>query len=173
MLRRRRGHTSAYYDKHVYVIGVFKECERYVWADDRWEIFGIFPLKYTSFSFLNSVVMEATQSLYLIGGTASHKPLDLIVRLDLLKLTFEVLDVKLPQPGRNIACFMLSSESTEIYFIVNQDLYLFKPSSNSCEYVKHVSHQLNCQGLCYYLDGTLYYTSDYVRALTFDIGDLA
>jgi hypothetical protein len=127
MQTARFQHCSVYYADCLYVLGGYshrkylRRCERYVCTEKRWEAIPMLPRACECMS-----AVETAQSLYVFGGRGNDtEALDLIQKLSLVRLTWEVLEVKLPQPCFDIACFKLRSE--EVYFVIDRKLYNFQP----------------------------------------------
>jgi hypothetical protein len=179
MIKARAWHSSVYYAQYLYVIGgQFKVCERYVSAEDRWEVFGKLPGEYYQCMKCSCVLMEATRSIYVVGGNwfsereTVGKQLPLIWRLSLESLSFELLNVKLPTSGSRIPCFKLSPASTEFYLVLGQDLYSFTPSTCHIKLIRRVSRKAKSLGACWYFKGTLHFFDDR-QTRTLFVGDLS
>jgi hypothetical protein len=69
---------------------------------------------------MSGVVVES--SLYALGGF-NGTDLDLVQKLSLESLAWELMQLRLPQAGRAIACFKLSD--TEVFLVVNKTLCSF------------------------------------------------
>jgi hypothetical protein len=108
-------------------------------------------------------------SLYALWGHDGSSDLDLVQKLSLESLTWELMQFRLPFAGCDIPCFKLSD--TEVYLVVKKTLYSFtafevRPLKTLTKNIK------NMFGASYYLNGTLYYSSDEgVRSL--EIGSLS
>jgi hypothetical protein len=173
----RSTHSSVYYDKHVYAIGNSLVCERYVCDDDYWEEFAVLPAECNETVAMSIVLMEATQSIYLLGGQYHDEEEngydeDIILRLDLEILDFEVLKVRLPSPGSCIPSFVVSSESTTIYFILGHYLYSLDTLTNEIELNRMISKKLPLFIPCYFAEGNLYYSPRFGPAKPLAIGGL-
>jgi hypothetical protein len=119
MLTPRAWHAAVYHTQHLYVFGGYnyrylKECGRYVWPDNRWEALPPLPRACSNTS---GVVVE--RSLYALGGY-DGSPLDLVQKMSLESLTWELAQVRLPFAGYGIPCFKL--RDTEVYLVVNKTL---------------------------------------------------
>jgi hypothetical protein len=126
-----------------------RECERYICSEDRWEVLGPLP---KGCSILSGATLE--MSLYIIGGIERFpRSLDIIQ-----KLTWEVLQVKLPSPDFGLTCFKVGRRPTQIYFIMNKQLYALQPQANQIRQVKAIEKEgiERCK-LSYYTQGMLYY----------------
>jgi hypothetical protein len=156
MLTPRRGHAAVYHAQQLYLLGGFdgsylKKCERYVCAENRWEVLPSLP---TACSGTSGVVLES--SLYALGGCGGPN-LDLVQKLSLESLTWEIMQFKLPSAGSGIPCFKL--RETEVFLVVNRTLCCFtafevRPLNELTEYIK------SWYGASYYRRGTLYCSSD-------------
>jgi hypothetical protein len=120
MLTPRMAHAQVYHAPYLYVLGGFgddcilSECERYVVAEDRWEALPPLPRECQ-----NTCGVVVENSLYALGGDdGSH--LDLVQKLSLESLTWELMQFRLPFAGTQIPCFKL--RDTEVYLVVNKTL---------------------------------------------------
>jgi hypothetical protein len=123
MLTPRRLHAAVYHTPHLYILGGFcssylSECERYVCAENRWEALPPLPTACRSTS---GVVLES--SLYALGGFCDGSYLDLVQKLSLESLTWELMQLRLPFVGKAIPCFKL--RDTEVYLVVKKTLCSF------------------------------------------------
>jgi hypothetical protein len=122
MLTPRLSHAAVYHTPHLYILGglgdnYLRKCERYVCAENRWEALPPLPRACHSTS---GVVVE--NSLYSLGGY-DGSDLDLVQKLSLESLTWELMQFRLPLAGYGIPCFKL--RNTEVYLVVNQTLCSF------------------------------------------------
>jgi hypothetical protein len=122
MLTPRRQHAAVYHTPHLYVLGgwsggCLSECERYACAENRWEALPSLP---TAFYSTLGVVVES--SLYALGGYDASE-LDLVQKLSLESLTWELMQFRLPFAGSGLPCFKV--RDTEVYLVVNQTLCSF------------------------------------------------
>mmetsp|Transcript_8264 Transcript_8264/g.16299 ORF Transcript_8264/g.16299 Transcript_8264/m.16299 type:complete len:122 (-) Transcript_8264:238-603(-) len=98
MLDERAGHGSVYDNNYLYAIGGCNfagnmiECERMSMSEDRWEPLKPLPQKCNSGSV---VVLKEIQCLYILGGY-NRDPLDLIQRLNLVVLEWDIMPIRLP-----------------------------------------------------------------------------
>jgi hypothetical protein len=123
MLTPRVLHAAVYHNQHLYVLeglnhSCLRECERYLGADNQWE--ALPPLPGAS-NLTCGVVVES--SLYALGGRNDGAPLDLVQKLSLVSLTWELMQLRLPHAGYDIPCFKVSD--TEVYLVVNNTLCSF------------------------------------------------
>jgi hypothetical protein len=109
MLTARFAHAAVSHSQHVYVLRGYdymralSGCERYVWAESRWEELPTLPIAcYAS----SAVVHES--SLYVLGGCNLISRMDSIQRLSLDSLTWELMQLRLPQAGSAIPCLYSS-----------------------------------------------------------------
>jgi hypothetical protein len=169
MLSPRYSHTAVSHSQYVYVLGgltgsrTMKECERFVYAESRWEDLPALLLACYSPS---AVVLE--NSLYVLGGNASYGYLNKIQKLSLHTLTWELMKLKLPQRIGYFPCFKF--EDTQVYLVINKNLYSFSPLKiNKIKTLPE--YVFSMYGPSYYCRGTLYCsTSDAVEAV--QIGSL-
>jgi hypothetical protein len=155
MLTPRARHAAVYHTPHLYILGGWNhsnlsECERYVCAENLWEALPPLPRACNNTS---GVVVQS--SLYALGG-CDDSLLDLVQKLSLESLTWELMHCKLPYVGYSIPCFKL--RDTEVYLVVNQTLCSFtalevRPLKTLAEDIK------SCFGASYYCRGTLYNSS--------------
>jgi hypothetical protein len=152
MLTPRLAHAAVYHTPHLYILGglsgdYLRECERYVCAESRWE--ALPPLPKACFG-TSGVVVE--NSLYALGGF-DQGALDLVQKLSLESLTWELMQFRLPFAGGNSPCFKL--RETEVYLVVKKTLCSFtalevRPLKTLTEDI------LSWFGVSYYHRGTLY-----------------
>jgi hypothetical protein len=157
MLTPRRAHAAVYHTPHLYILGGandrwLSECERYVCAENRWQALPPLP---TACSFTSGVVVES--SLYALGGMSGGSDLNLVQKLSLVSLTWELMHLRLPFAGCCIPCFKL--RDTEVYLVVNRTLCSFtdfeiRPLKTLTKDIKSLT------GASYYYRGTLYCSSD-------------
>jgi hypothetical protein len=171
MLTPRRQHAAVYHTPHLYILGgvnncsVLSECERYVCAENRWEVLP--PLPRVCYG-ASGVVVES--SLYALGGCEGPLYLDLVQKLSLESLTWEIMQFRLPFGGANIPCFKL--RDTEVYLVVKKTL---------CSFTVFEVHPLktltkDIQSLCgvsYYHRGSLYCSNDDGAVRSYEIGSLS
>jgi hypothetical protein len=150
MLTPRRAHASVYHAQVLYVLGGYsesrlKECERYVCAESRWEV--VSPMPEGVFC-LSGVVVEG--SLYALGGFSLGN-LNFIQKLSLERLTWERIEIGLPNLGPAIPCFKL--KDAEVYLAFNETLYCLQPLRK----LKSLPEGIHSwYGPSYYSRGTLY-----------------
>jgi hypothetical protein len=169
MLTPRSIHAAVYHTPHLYILGgvngsYLSECERYVCAENRWEALPPLPRACNSTS---GVVVE--RSLYALGGY-DDRNLDLVQKLSLESLTWELLRFRLPYVGRTIPCFKL--RDTEVYLVVKKTLCSFttfevRPLKTQTE------EMLSLFGPSYYLRDTLYCSSFEGGVRSYKIGSLS
>jgi hypothetical protein len=88
---------EVYHSQYLYVVGghsgynLLSECERYVCAESQWEVRAALPVACEA---LSAVVLDS--SLYALGGYADDIALDTVQRLSLERLTWELMQLKLP-----------------------------------------------------------------------------
>jgi hypothetical protein len=110
-------------------------------------------------------------SLYTLGGsTETGSFFDLVQKLRLESLTWELMQFRLPFAGSNIPCFKL--RDTEVYLVVNKTLCSF--SAFEARPLKTLTEDIHSWfGTSYYSRGTLY-CSDEVRVVrSYEIGCLS
>jgi hypothetical protein len=170
MLTPRREHAAVYHTPHLYILGgqdcegSLSKCERYVVGENRWEALPSLPQACYEAS---GVVVE--MSLYALGGY-SVEYLDLVQRLSLESLTWELMHFKLPHAGLAIPCFKV--RNIEVYLVVNWTLCSFtglpvRPLKTLFQNIQ------SWYGASYYRRGTLYCSYDLGRVLRYKIGSLS
>jgi hypothetical protein len=137
-------HAAVYHSQYVYVLG-YKECERYVCAESRWEVLAALPVGGCGMS-----AVELHNSLYALGGRHRYK-LDTVQQLSLDSLTWQLMQLKLPQAARYFPCF---KKDTEVYLVIKETLYSFTPLE--VKPIKTLPEGIWCWS-SYYSRGTLYY----------------
>jgi hypothetical protein len=119
----RRNHAAVYHSQYLYVLGGFNarqlsECERYVCPESRWEELPALPVACCDMS-----SVELDNSLYVLGGH-NKQELDAVQKLSLDSLTWELMQLKLPQAAFAFPCF---KADTEVYLVIKMTLYSFTP----------------------------------------------
>jgi hypothetical protein len=172
MLTPRLAHTAVYHTPHLYILGGWKdskelsECERYVCAENRWE--ALLPLPRACHS-SSGVVVE--NSLYALGGH-DESELDLVQKLSLESLTWELMQFRLPFAGYGIPCF--KQRDTEVYLVVKNTLCSF--TTSEVRPLKTLTEDIliqNLFGASYYSKGTLYCSCQQGGVLSYKIGSLS
>jgi hypothetical protein len=170
MLTPRRVHAAVYHTPHFYILGgqrvsrCLSECERYVCAENRWEALPPLP---RACSGTSGVVVE--NSLYALGGYDGSY-LDLVQKLSLENLTWELMQFRLPFAGYGLPCFKL--RDTEVYLVVNQTLCSFTPFE--IRLLKTLTEDIRSwYGASYYCRGTLYCSSYEGAVRSLEIGSLS
>jgi hypothetical protein len=169
MLTRRRAHAAVYHTPLLYVLGgnddsYLRECERYVCVENRWEALSPLP---RACSGMSGVVVES--SLYALGGYRAA-PLDLVQKLSLESLTWELMQFRLPFAGMSIPCFKL--RDTEVYLVVNATLCSF--TAFEVRPLKTLTKgMMSTGGASYYCRGTLYCSNWEGRVRCYEIGNLS
>jgi hypothetical protein len=153
MLTPRMAHAAVYHTPHLYILGglikrCLSECERYVYAENRWEVLPPLPRACMNTS---GVVVES--SLYALGGWYRASPLDFVQKLSFESLTWELLQLRLPHACEAIPCFKL--RDSEVYLVVNQTLCSF--TGLEVRSLKTLTEDIRSwYGTSYYRRGTLY-----------------
>jgi hypothetical protein len=170
MLTSRQAHAAVYHTPHLYILGgwsgssCLSECERYVFAESRWEALPPLP---TACSQTSGVVVE--NSLYALGGDDGSSLLDLVNKLNLESLTWELMQYRLPFAGFGIPCFKL--RDTEVYLVVNQTLCSF--TAFEVRPLMTLTKDItSLYGASYYRRGTLYCSSCEGGVRSLEIGSL-
>jgi hypothetical protein len=169
MLTPRYCHAAVYHTPHLYILGgwsdgYLSEGERYVCAENRWEALPPLP---RACSDTSGVVVES--NLYALGGY-DGSDLDLVQKLSLESLTWELIQFRLPFAGYGIPCFML--RDTEVYLVIKKTLCSF--TAFEVRPLKTLTEDIQSRfGLSYYRRGTLYCSSYEGGALSLEIGSLS
>jgi hypothetical protein len=169
MLTPRSFHAAVYHTPHLYILGgysgsILSECERYVCAENRWE--ALPPLPYAC-SGTSGVVVES--SLYALGGY-DVSTLDLVQKLSLESLTWELMQFRLPFSGDGIPCFKL--RDLEVYLVINKTLCSF--TALEVRPLKTLTANIKSWfGVSYYRRGTLYCSSSVRGVRSYEIGSLS
>jgi hypothetical protein len=170
MLTPRAFHAAVYHAQHLYVLGgmdhgALSKCERYACEENRWQALSPLPRACRDTS---GVVVES--SLYALGGHFGSEELDLVQKLSLESLTWELLQLRLPRACIGIPCFKLSD--TEAYLVVSNTLCSFTGLEVSP--LKTLTEGISSwYGASYYQRGTLYCSSSEGAVLSYEIGSLS
>jgi hypothetical protein len=148
----RHSHAAVYHSQYVYVLGGYddrdlSECERYVCAESRWEVLAVLPVAGDGMS-----AVELHNSLYALGGHYGCESIDTVQQLSLDSLTWQLMQLKIPQAGFNIPCF---KKDTEVYLVIKKTLYSFTPFE--VKPIKTLPEDISGCSSSYYSRGTLYY----------------
>jgi hypothetical protein len=169
MLTPRSWHAAVYHTPHLYILGGWSdntelsECERYACAENQWEALPPLPRACNSTS---GVVVE--NSLYALGGFDDCEPLDVVQKLSLESLTWELMQFRLPFAGGHIPCFKV--KDTEVYLVVKKTLCSF--SALEVRLLETMTKDIQSWfGASYYCRGTLY-CSSYEGVRSHKIGSL-
>jgi hypothetical protein len=170
MLTRRRRHAAVYHTPHLYILGglndnYLTECERYVCAKNRWK--ALPPLPKACYG-TSVVVVES--SLYALGGWYDESALDLVQKLSLKSLTWELMQFRLPFEGCGIPCFKL--RDTEVYLVVNMTICSL--TALEVRPLKTLTKDiLSFFGVSYYHRGMLYCSYHLGGVRSYEIGSLS
>jgi hypothetical protein len=162
----RHNHAAVYHSQHLYALAGYNrselsECERFVFEESRWEKLPALPVACQG---LIAVVLE--NSLYALGGNDDQRYLDTVQKLRLDSLTWELMQLKLPQPAYFFLCF---KTDTQVYLVIKKNLYSFTP--DEVKPIKTLRQRIWCNS-SYYSRGTLYYTVNCgIKSLA--VGELA
>jgi hypothetical protein len=146
MCTPRNSHAAVYHSQYVYVLGgwdvrsCLSSCERYSCAESRWEVLPALPV---AGAFMSGVEVE--NSIYALGGK------DTVQKLSLDSLTWQLMQLKLPQGTSDFPCF---KKDTGVYLVIKKTLYSFTPLQ--VKEVKTLDEDIRCSS-SYYSRGTLYY----------------
>jgi hypothetical protein len=162
----RKNHLAVYHSQYLYVLGGYsvrnlRECERYVCAESRWEVLPALPVACWGMS-----AVELDNSLYGLGGFAGGL-LDTVQKLSLDSLTWELMQLKLPQAARNSPCFTTNSQG---YLLLKETLYAFTPLQ--FKPVKTLPKGIDRSITSYYSRGTLYCSTMFKEIESLILGEL-
>jgi hypothetical protein len=161
----RHHHAALYHSQYVYVLAgrnnsFLSECERYVCTESRWEVLPAMPVGAIEVS-----AVELDNSLYALGGRNPSRMFDTVQKLSLNSLTWQLMELKLPQVGFN---FPLFKSESQVYVAIMNTLYCFTPLE--IKPIKILSKSIACFS-SYYSRGTLYYElRESIESL--DVGEL-
>jgi lambda repressor-like predicted transcriptional regulator len=147
-------HAAVYHSEYLYVLGGYgdrdylSECERYVCAESRWEVLPAMPVAGIGMS-----AVELDNMLYALGGSTDSALLDTVQKLSLDSLTWELMQLTLPQAARDFPCF---KSNTQVYLMLEKTLYSFTPLE--VKPIKTLTESIGCR-VSSYSRGTLYYDS--------------
>jgi hypothetical protein len=142
----RSRHAAVYHSQYVYVLG-YRECERYLVAENRWEVLAVLPV-----ACLGMSGVEVENSVYALGGSDDRDlDLDTVQKLSLDSLTWQLMQLKLPQATSWLPCF---KTETQVYLGIQETLYSFTPLEVKA--VKTLDRSIRCSS-SYYSRDTLYY----------------
>jgi hypothetical protein len=176
----RRNHAAVHHAQYVYALGGFitsnsrsnqntwlgNLCERYVCAEDRWEVLPRMP---RACQLVSAIVLA--DSLFTLGGFDWMSNTDWIQRLSLDSLTWELMEVKLPTSGRGIPCFKVCD--TKVLLVINKSLYSFTPLEIQLLRALNMHEDIRCYGASLYSKGTLYCSNFQGAATRIEIGELS
>jgi hypothetical protein len=157
----RAAHATVYHSQYLYVLGGWglSECERYNCTESRWEVLPALPVGGDGMC-----ALELENCVYALGGRARFINLDTVQKLSLDSLTWELMQLKLPQPERWFPCFKIE---TQVYLVINKTLYSFTPFE--VKPIKFLPLSSYCYS-SYYIRGTIYYEESHgIRR--FDLGE--
>jgi hypothetical protein len=171
MLTPRIDHAAVYHTPHLYVLGGFNgryvsECERYVCAENRWEALPPLPR-----ACCNASGVVVKRSFYALGGY-DGKDLDLVQRLSLESLTWELMQFRLPHASSCIPCFKV--RDTKVYLVVRKTLCSF--TVHQVRPLKTLTEDIySFRGASYYIcnGGTLFCSKTNGPARRLKIGSLS
>jgi hypothetical protein len=108
----RTNHAAVYHSQFLYALGGYNDAflsERYVCEESRWEVLPALPVACLAMS-----AVELDNSLYVLGGHDGDD-LDTVQKLSLGSLTWELMQLKLPQAAMMFPCF---KTDTEVYLVI-------------------------------------------------------
>eukprot|EP00359_Climacostomum_virens_P007766 CAMPEP_0204907568 /NCGR_PEP_ID=MMETSP1397-20131031/6690_1 /ASSEMBLY_ACC=CAM_ASM_000891 /TAXON_ID=49980 /ORGANISM="Climacostomum Climacostomum virens, Strain Stock W-24" /LENGTH=199 /DNA_ID=CAMNT_0052076767 /DNA_START=205 /DNA_END=804 /DNA_ORIENTATION=- len=166
MLTARCAHGAVYYDNYLYAIGgqdydnrVFciNACERFEVNQEKWEALEPLPIACYAASV---ITLDESHCLYALGGTDDYENvIDLIQRLNLSDLSWDILELKLPTQSQKIASFKL--DESQVFFVISKSLYSFRPMTGSMKVVKALARSTRSEyGPSHYNTGILHSSSE-------------
>jgi hypothetical protein len=150
-------HAALYHSQYVYVLGGYtgsqflSECERFVCAESRWEVLPALPVAGGGMS-----AVELENSLYALGGQNENIDTDTVQKLSLDSLTWELMQIRLPQAGNSILWF--KADDAKVYLVLEETLYSFTPQQ--VKPIKTLAEAVGQVFTSYFRRGTLYYSFD-------------
>jgi hypothetical protein len=109
------------------------------------------------------------RNLYALGGYHESE-LDLVQKFSLERLTWEVMQFRLPFADYGIPCFKV--RDTEVYLVVNETLCSF--TGFEVRPLKTLTESIHSwRGASYYSRGTLYCSNHEGAARSLEIGSLS
>jgi hypothetical protein len=169
MLSTRWFHGSCYYARYLYAVGgdgPLQKCERYVCDKDVWEALPLIPVAccYPSCA-------AAWGDLYVLGGADNcGMTYDIIQKLRLDELTWELLELRLPYAATSMPIFQV--KDTQVYLVIETTLYAFLPTPKIQQVDTLPNEVYNEHGPCYYSQGTLYCSNGEGAAYSLKISSL-
>jgi hypothetical protein len=166
----RAEHAAVYHTQHLYVLGGLdgfscSSSERFVCAENRWEALPPLPRGCRS---TTGVVVES--SLYTLGGWFEESPLNLVQKLSLERLTWELMQFRLPFAGCSIPCFKV--RDTEVYLVVKKTLYSF--TALEVRALRSLPRDMKSwYGASYYNRDTVYCSNQCGQVHCLEIGSLS
>jgi hypothetical protein len=151
----RYHHAAVYHSQYLYVLGglndryILSECERYSCAENRWQVLPALRVAGAGMS-----VVEVENSVYALGGSTRSRALDTVQKLSLDSLTWQLMQLKLPQTAHWMPCFKADAQ---VYLVIKETLYSFTPLQVKA--VKTLPESIGCYSSSY-SRGTLYYECD-------------
>jgi hypothetical protein len=110
--------------------------------------------------------VELDNSIYALGGSAYKGDLDTVQRLSFDSLTWELMQLKLPQADYWFPCFQID---TQVYLVIEKTLYSLTPLEVKA--VKTLPEGIQCL-TSYYSRGILY-CAWYGERQSLAVGELA
>mmetsp|Transcript_31939 Transcript_31939/g.55031 ORF Transcript_31939/g.55031 Transcript_31939/m.55031 type:complete len:178 (-) Transcript_31939:152-685(-) len=163
MLTKRSSHASTYYKGYLFVIGGYstggalRECERFDASEESWDVLPWLP--HPSIG-LTAVVFEPSECLYAFGGYSKEEA-DTFQELNLSKLRWRDLRVRLPSKLSRLACFMSDEDSSCIYIVLEDTLLALKPLTEELEEIKPISNDTTqFSRTNFYRNGVLYCSNE-------------
>jgi hypothetical protein len=105
----------------------------------------------SSYECSNVAAVVLDDSLYALGGN-NGRDLDTVQKLSLDSITWELIQLKLPQA---VSCFACFKTDTQVYLVIRNTLYSFTPLQ--VKLIKTFAEGIYCI-TSYYSRGTLYYS---------------
>mmetsp|Transcript_6117 Transcript_6117/g.10728 ORF Transcript_6117/g.10728 Transcript_6117/m.10728 type:complete len:631 (-) Transcript_6117:106-1998(-) len=173
MITPRVFHNSVFSKGYLYIVGGWtgtssmKECERYSFAEKKWKAL---PPLITEAHYHSLFMHDTSQILYSLGGCKGSESLNLIQEMNVERLVWRTLSVKLPSTAYNMACF---SSGSECYFVQFSKLFVFDVYWNQIRYVKTLPADIfSHNGPSYYSTGTIFASNHTGPVLELDVGSL-
>lgn len=167
----RSQHGTLLQGRYLYVLGgravnshLIRDFERFDCVENTW---ARMPDLVESYCRMTVVAMDTPQCIYTLGGDAVDYS-DLIHRFSFARYAWGILKLALPSKGCYIPVFKLSEQSSQVFFVVSDTLYLYSPSESTIRLVQDLPKS-KASGPIFNTRGTLYSTTQCGEAYKQDI----
>jgi hypothetical protein len=171
MQAARQLHGSLLHGRYLYVLGgrgvdshLIRGFERFDCLENTW---ARMPDLVESLCRMTVVAVDTPLCIYALGGDEGDYS-ELIHRFSFARYAWGILKLALPSKGCHIPVFKLSEQSSQVFFVVSDALYLYIPSESTIRLVQSLPKS-NTSGPIYNTRGTLYSTTPGGEAYKQDI----